>query len=145
MTKSSNSLFEKFIKFVFISGIGWLIDFTIFTILSIFFDKSVLISNIISSIPAITWVFFFSTKKIFDKGNSKYSLKSKYVFYIVYQIILVIAVSYFGDILYSLLSPTYLFSLSMLTKYGKLAVKVLITPITMTLNFFVMRFLSEKM
>ena len=74
-------ILKQFINFLFLSGIGWLIDFTLYLLFSNVFNLKIIHSNILSSIPAVTFVFFVSTRKIFAKNNSRISLKEKYLIY----------------------------------------------------------------
>ena len=133
-------LIIKFFKFLLISGTGWLIDTTLYTILTVILKYNVIFSNILSSIPAITFVFFVSTRKIFLTHIGKFSLKQKYLIYILYQIILIVTVSIIGQMLYNISEP-------LLNNKGllKIIIKLTITPITMITNFFVMKFLAEKL
>jgi hypothetical protein len=133
-------LIIQFFKFLLISGTGWLIDTTIYTILTVILKYNVIFSNILSSIPAITFVFFVSTRKIFLTHIGKFSLKQKYLIYILYQIILITTVSIIGQILYNI-SENLLSNKELL----KIIIKLTITPITMITNFFVMKFLAEKL
>lgn len=133
-------LIIQFFKFLLISGTGWLIDTTIYTILTVIFKYNVIFSNILSSIPAITFVFFVSTRKIFLTHTGRFSLKQKYLIYILYQIILIITVSVIGQLLYNI-TESLLSNKDLL----KIIIKVAITPITMITNFFVMKFLAEKL
>ena len=133
-------LIIQFFKFLLISGTGWLIDTTIYTILTIILKYNVIFSNILSSIPAITFVFFVSTRKIFLTHIGKFSLKQKYLIYILYQIILITTVSIIGQILYNI-SENLLSN----KELSKVIIKLTITPITMIINFFVMKFLEEKL
>lgn len=133
-------LIIQFFKFLLISGTGWLIDTTIYTILTVILKYNVIFSNILSSIPAITFVFFVSTRKIFLTHIGKFSLKQKYLIYILYQIILIVTVSIIGQMLYNISEP-------LLNNKGllKIIIKLTITPITMITNFFVIKFLAEKL
>ena len=133
-------LIIQFFKFLLISGTGWLIDTTIYTILTVILKYNVIFSNILSSIPAITFVFFVSTRKIFLTHIGKFSLKQKYLIYILYQIILIVTVSIIGQMLYNISEP-------LLNNKGllKIIIKLTITPITMITNFFVMKILAEKL
>ena len=133
-------LIIQFFKFLLISGTGWLIDTTIYTILTVILKYNVIFSNILSSIPAITFVFFVSTRKIFLTHIGKFSLKQKYLIYILYQIILIVTVSIIGQMLYNI-SENLLSNKELL----KIIIKLTITPITMITNFFVMKFLAEKL
>lgn len=133
-------LIIQFLKFLLISGTGWLIDTAIYTILTVILKNNVIFSNIISSIPAITFVFFVSTRKIFLTHTGRFSLKQKYLIYILYQIILILTISIIGQMLYNV-SEHFLSNKNLL----KILVKLTITPITMITNFFVMKFLAEKL
>ena len=69
-------LIKQAFKFFGISGIGWIIDFTIYTILTSIFKLNVDISNIISSLSGCSFVFMISTRKLFE-NNSKINIKIK--------------------------------------------------------------------
>ena len=124
----------QFVKFLFVSGTGWMIDFSLYFIFTSILKYEVFYSNILSSIPAITFVFIVSIKKIFRENRNGISTGKKYLIYFLYQMFLVILVSLLGQFL-------YLFALN----HMKIVIKLIITPITMTINFFVMKFLSEKL
>ena len=138
--KELKLLLTQFVKFLFVSGTGWVIDFGLYSILTGIFELQILYSNILSSIPAITFVFIISTKRIFKENKDGFSIKQKYLIYFVYQMVLILLVSLLGQFL-------YLFALNHNFKYKamKIIIKLIITPITMTINFFVMKFLSEKL
>lgn len=134
------NLIKQAIKFIGISGIGWLFDFTIYTVLGLFED-ALFINNVISSWVGVTFVFIFSTRTVF-KNNSKISLKAKYFIYIVYQCILIFLIS-------KLLNQIDLFIVSNISyvivlKFSYLISKIIVTPITMILNFIVMKNIIEK-
>ena len=133
-------LFIQFFKFLIISGTGWLIDTSCYLILTLVFKQNVILSNILSSIPALTFVFFVSTRKIFSTNTGKLSIKKKYLIYFLYQIILIFSVSLLGQVLYDFLMNYFIIEKGLL----KILVKIIITPITMIINFFVMKFLAEK-
>ena len=84
-------LLKQIVKFVGISGIGWLLDFFTYTSLS-FCSHNIVINNIISSWIGVTFVFIFATRKVF-KNNSRISLKKKYAIYLAYQLILIYLIS----------------------------------------------------
>ena len=96
-------ILKQFIKFLFLSGIGWLIDFTLYLIFSNIFDFKIIYSNILSSIPAVTFVFFVSTRRVFIKNKRGLTLKEKYLIYFLYQVILIITISLLGQYLYLLI------------------------------------------
>ena len=141
--KNLKKIFIQFIKFLFLSGIGWLIDFTLYLIFSNIFDFKIIYSNILSSIPAVTFVFFVSTRRVFVKNKKGFTLKEKYFIYFLYQVILIITISLLGQYLYLLILKNIAVKIEL--KILKLIIKILITPITMLINFIVMKFLIEKL
>ena len=136
-------ILRQFIKFLFLSGIGWLIDFILYLFFSNIFDFRIIYSNILSSIPAVTFVFFVSTRKVFIKNKRGLTLKEKYLIYFLYQVILIITISLLGQYLYLLILKNIAIKIKL--KILKLIIKILITPITMLINFIVMKFLIEKL
>lgn len=140
----SYKLLNQFKRFLLTSGIGWLIDFGIYSIITSFLGINILYANIISSIPAVTFVFIISTRKTFTNGDSNLSLRMKYIIYIIYQLILLLFISNLGQYLFYILNRNLLITM-IVGEYMKIFVKIIITPITMTINFLVMKFLIEKL
>lgn len=140
---NAKRIFHQFILFVLVSGVGWLMDFSIYTLLSYLTDLKVIVINIISSIPAITYVFLLSNKKIFKNEHSRLSLKTKYLLYFAYQLVLLLCISAFGELLYGIFIDVI--TVPFLLEHLKIVIKILITPITMTVNFIVMKNLIEKL
>lgn len=129
------------ISFVGFSGIGWLLDFTTYTILG-FFSEHLALNNMISSCVGVTFVFIFATRKIFQ-NNSRISLKWKYLIYIVYQFLLISLISKLITVVNLWIVSHITFAL--ILKFSALLSKMLVTPISMVLNFFVMKGLIEKL
>ena len=139
--KQFEKLFSQFIKFLFISGIGWLIDFCLYTVLTIKFNLKIFYTNIFSSIPAISYVFLVSTRKIFTKSHrNNLTIIQKYIIYFIYQLLLIFLISIVAQNLYTLVGK---YNLNF--KMMKIIIKILITPVTMTINFFVIKYLTEKL
>ena len=153
---------NKFLRFLVISGGGWLLDFGIYSLLTMAAGLPVWLSNVISSFCAITFVFFTATRHAFVLHEGGLSLRKKYMAYLLYQLALVSAVSFlaqwlawelFPDLALWLsgnpvltdsgasMPPLYRFALD----YGKLLAKIVITPITMICNFFVLGWITEKL
>lgn len=134
-------LIKQAIAFVGLSGLGWLLDFGVYTLLGMFSNK-VEINNMISSWVGVTFVFIFSTRSVF-KSNSRIPLKVKYLIYIIYQIVLIFFMSkllgYFNALILNYVRVWIVKNLSSIIS------KILITPFTMVLNFFVMKGLIEKL
>lgn len=139
----AKKIIKQFLSFLLVSGVGWLIDFTIYFILTKFIGLKVIYANILSSIPAITYVFLMSNKNIFKNTESKLSIKIKYLIYFGYQLILLFCISALGEFLYSKLLN--IIAIPIILNNLKIVIKILITPITMTLNFIVLKNIIEKL
>lgn len=133
------------LRFFAVSGTGWILDFSLYIILTNFLNFNVAYANMVSCIPAVTFVFIVSTHKIFDYNKSQVPLIGKYLIYFLYQLVLVFCVSWLGQAIFLWLSSTYLMRIAIIASHLKLICKIIITPVTMTVNFFVMKYLSEKL
>lgn len=138
--KKLKLLLTQFIKFLFVSGTGWIIDFGLYLLLTGIFGFQILYSNMLSSIPAITFVFIISTKKIFKKNKGGFSIKQKYIVYFIYQMVLILSISLLGEFFYIIAIRNGINFSSL-----KITIKVMITPVTMILNFFVIKYLAENL
>ncbi len=135
------SIWQKAFRFIGFSGLGWILDFAVYSILGIWFSNLV-VNNFISSWVGVTFVFAFATRKVFE-NTSKVPLWAKYLIYIVYQFVLILLVSKILGVI-DVFITTH-FTWEVLLKTSQYIAKILITPITMTLNFFVMRGVIEKL
>ena len=134
-------LFFQAVKFIGLSGIGWILDFATYAGLG-FISENVSLNNMISSWVGVTFVFIFATRKVFE-NNSRISLKWKYLIYLCYQIILIFLIS-------KLLAQVNDFivesiSIGGVAQFSAIISKILVTPITMILNFVVMKNVIEKL
>lgn len=129
------------IKFIGLSGIGWILDFITYTVLGLCF-ANLFINNMISSWVGVTFVFIFATRKVFQ-NNSKISLKWKYVIYLLYQFVLIFLISRLLAYVDSLILE-YI-QIAIIQTFSYIISKIVVTPITMILNFFVMKYLIEKL
>lgn len=129
-------------RFLGISGIGWILDFSIFTILGIFQDNLFEIS-MISALAGASFVFAMSPKFIF-KNNNGISLKIKYVFYISYQICLIVLISYMIVKVDFILTEYVADIFSFINDICYILAKILVTPFAMLSNFIVLKVLIEK-
>ena len=134
------SLIFQVAKFIGISGIGWLLDFSAYTILG-FVSKNLFLNNTISSWIGVTFAFVFSTRAVFI-NEGKIPLKIKYLIYVLYQIVLIFAVSRLVNVIDTQILNH--FDSDLIRKMSFIIAKIFVTPITMILNFFVMKFLVEK-
>lgn len=127
-------------SFFGLSGIGWLIDMSIYSILT-YFNVYTILANIISSFVAVTFVYLTSTKKIFVNINDSFNVKKKYIVYILYQVIIVLISS---TIINLIAENLVNIDIKLITDYAKISAKIIVTPFTMITNFIFMKFLIEK-
>lgn len=129
------------VKFFGLSGIGWLLDFVVYAIIGVY-SANLLVNNIISSWAGVTIVFIFATRQVF-KNNSKIPLYWKYLIYILYQCILIFAISKLLNIINSLIVENI--DWVIVGSFAPIIAKILVTPITMILNFFMMKGIIERL
>ena len=135
------SLIKQAFMFFGISGIGWLMDMTIFTIITHLTPIEATYANIFSSIVAVTFVYITSTKKMFINKENSINLKAKYLIYVIYQILMIVLSSYIiGALAVILANLEY----SFVIKFAEIIAKIIVTPFTMVINFLFMKFLIEK-
>ncbi|HBI63462.1 MAG TPA: hypothetical protein DDY31_20000, partial [Lachnospiraceae bacterium] len=79
------------VKFIGLSGIGWILDFCIYTALG-YASENLVWNNIISSWCGVTFVFISASGRVF-KDNGRIPLKWKYLIYLLYQVILIFFIS----------------------------------------------------
>lgn len=139
--ENMRKLWRQGLRFIGISGIGWIIDFAIFNLLNVLSDY-VTINNVISSLVAVCFVFGVSTRKTFKQKDGGISIKEKFAVYILYQIVLILVISQvLGGINRALVE---VLDESVLSSISAMISKIIITPITMITNFFVMKLLIER-
>lgn len=132
---------NQVLRFIGLSGIGWTLDF--FTYIGLGnISENLIINNMISSWVGVTFVFVFATRKVFTNKGSV-PLGWKYVVYLLYQCVLIYFISRLLDILNSTI--TYYLQTGILLMLSPIIAKILVTPVTMILNFFVMKGIIEKL
>lgn len=135
------SLLIKAVKFIGVSGIGWILDMATYTCLG-FISDNLVINNVISSWVGVTFVFAVATRKVFDNAGA-IPLWIKYAIYIAYQCVLIFLISKLIDwITNDFLRES---SVRLISDFAAIIAKIMVTPITMVCNFFVMRWLTEKL
>lgn len=134
-------LIKQVVSFIGLSGIGWILDFCTYTALG-FFSKNLVLNNMISSGVGVTFVFIFATWKVFQ-NNSRISLKWKYLIYVLYQALLIYLVSRILSGIHMLI-VSYV-TLKLILEFSPVIAKIVVTPFTMVLNFFVMKGVIEKL
>ena len=137
----ARALLRQAVRFLGLSGIVWLLDFTVYTLLSLRYENLVL-NNVLSSLLGASFVFLFSTRVVF-RNSHRIPLWIKYAIYIVYQLVLIFLISRLLGAVNSFLLRH--FTWPVVTRFSALLSKILVTPITMTVNFFVMKGVIEKL
>ncbi len=135
-------LLKQAARFVGLSGIGWLLDFAVFTVLGTFSGNATL-NNFISSWVGVTFVFVFATRKVFRAGKSRIPLKVKYLIYLGYQLVLISLVSGLLGAVNGLIRDHA--QAELILRYSALLSKIAVTPVTVALNFVVMKNVIEKL
>lgn len=131
----------QILKFIGVSGIGWLLDFLTYTGLGLV-SENLILNNIISSCVGVTFVFAFATRKVFQ-NNSKISLKWKYLIYLAYQMALIVFISKLLDGINAMIVNN--FDIEIILRFSSVIAKIVVTPVTMVLNFIVMKRIIEKL
>ena len=134
-------LLTQALRFFGLSGIGWLLDFGTYTLLG-FASPNLVLNNIISSWIGVTFVFLTATKKVFQ-NDSRIPLKAKYVIYLVYQCVLIYLISKLLGWVNAVLLANI--SWKFVQHFSTVIAKIVVTPITMILNFLVMKEIIEKL
>lgn len=134
-------LIGQAIAFIGLSGIGWLLDFGVYSILG-FFSENLVVNNTVSSWAGVTFVFFFATGKVF-KSNGRIPLKWKYLIYLFYQCVLIFRISKLLNVI-NVVIINYI-TFDVILRFSSIIAKILVTPITMILNFFVMKGIIERL
>lgn len=134
-------LLKQGIAFIGISGVGWIIDFLIFNLLTLKFEY-VAVNNMISSLVAVCFVFCVSTRKTFIQKDGGINIKIKFAVYIAYQIILVLLISQLLALINTYLAVAL--GETIIGDFSAMISKIIVTPVTMILNFCVMKFLIER-
>ena len=135
------SILIQAVKFIGFSGIGWLLDFSTYIVLGLV-SSNLLFNNVISSWVGVTFVFIFATRKVFQ-SNSIIPLKTKYFIYVLYQIILIFLISKLLNVVNDAIISNI--QINLIIKYSSVLSKIIVTPVTMILNFFVMKGVIEKL
>ena len=129
------------VKFVGLSGMGWILDFCIYTALG-HISGNLVWNNIISSWCGITFVFISASGRVF-KDDGKIPLKWKYLIYLLYQVILIFFISNMLNGINTVIVNHV--NIGLVLKFSNVISKIAVTPITMILNFFVMKGVIEKL
>lgn len=134
-------LFVQAMRFFGISGIGWVVDFSIFNLLNLR-SGDVAVNNMVSSLVAVCFVFAASTRKTFVQKDGGIRLGVKFAVYILYQVMLILMASKLLTALHVWLAG--ILAGGSLAGFSAMAAKIMVTPVTMLMNFCVMKLLIER-
>jgi len=129
---------KQFLKFAFLSGLGWLCDFTTFTLLVKIAGLSPFMANLVSSYAGVTFVWFTSLKTVFQRrtnGSGTFLMT-----YWCYQFVSIMAYSQILNITVDGLAAAHL-----MTANSGVAAKLLITPFNLITNYLFMKRLTRFM
>lgn len=115
------------LSFGVISGLGWLIDFSIFSALT-WSGVPVWAANMAGAATAVLFVFFASVRRVFRYQGGY--LLGKLAAYAIYQVVAIILASLLID------------ALAWGLKINPVLSKILVTPLTFYTNFQFMSFIT---
>lgn len=123
----SGGLLYKVGGFALVSGTGLALDVGLFLLL-VRFGQRAGYANFISASVAVTFVYFVSTKRVFQYAGQ--FLLPLFLLYVAYQLLAVMAASWAVDAIVG---------------FGALPLmaKALILPVTFTANYFCLEFLTK--
>lgn len=129
--------------FVAASGTGWLIDTSVFLLLSGPGNWGVVPANIVSGSCGALFVFALSARGIFQRNQG--SLGQKIGALLVFNAVVIIASSLALGVIASMLAlGAAQLGWDVTPGALRLVAKVLVTPVTLALNFVVIRYLLER-
>lgn len=108
------------VRFGVISGVGWLIDFSLFAFLC-WLGAPIWVANMLGASVAVVFVFFTSVHRVFEYEGGY--LVRKLIAYAIYQAIAILAASF----LINALSQSF--------GLAPLLSKIFVTPLTFYANF----------
>lgn len=116
------------VRFGLISGVGWLIDFCLFSFIC-WLGTPVWLANVAGATVAVLFVFFISVRHVFEY-EGRYLL-GKLLAYVSYQSIAILAASFLID--------------ELVRRFGfmPIAAKIIVTPLTFFANFQFMSFITK--
>lgn len=127
-------LVKQFSAFFVVSGLGWLLDFSLFLLLIKFAFFQAFYANFISSLAAVTFVYFVSTTTIFNK-----TADGKLFFLVLFWLYQIFSIYLFSLLLKGAIA--FLHSDMKMSLDVNAAAKILVTPLNLITNFIFMKVL----
>lgn len=130
--------YMEFLKFSLVSGIGWIIDFGVYFLAILLVRVEPFYANLVSAGLAVSFVFFISIYKIFLKEHR--FLIGGFLLYLVYQACAIYLASFLISYSTEIWTEYSHFETRLIPYFSK----IIITPITLLINYLFMRFLTRK-
>jgi putative flippase GtrA len=126
-------------RFVGVSGLGWLLDLALFTVLNFGTNLSHFVANLFSAGVAVTFVFLVSARYIFFYEGR--FLLLKLLAYIGFNLVAITAASAAIEIIANIMSGLIAPYVQASYAVSGLLAKIAVTPLTLAANFLFSRFL----
>ncbi len=131
------------IRFVALSGVGWLIDTSVFLLLVSFTPITVLLANIVGGACGASFAFLTSSRWVFAGVGTK--VPARLVIYLIYTVLLILTASVLVDLVHSGLTTLSAGAgFAAPRSFIAFVAKCLVTPLLLVSNFFVARYLSQR-
>ncbi len=141
--RTNQRLVRQGLLFVAISGLGWLIDVTVFMTLSGPADWTPVAANFASGSCGSLFVFIVSATGIFQRNEG--GMAQKTLVLLTFNLVVIYASSFLlGLIVTGLQAAAQDHGWVVQPAAIRLLAKVIVTPATLLLNFLVVRFLVER-
>lgn len=129
--------------FVGVSGLGWLLDTAVFLALSAFAGWGAMEANLLSATCAVLFVFFSSSRSIFRRNDGP--VAQKVLVLVAFNAMVIVAASFVLAALVGVIDRgAAALGITLPLLAVRFAAKVIVTPVTLALNFVVVRFLVER-
>ncbi len=131
------------LRFVALSGVGWVIDTTVFLLLVSFTPLSVLFANIVGGACGASFAFLTSSRWVFAGVGSR--VPTRLAIYLVYTVLLILSASVLVDLVHAGLTALAVTAgVSVPRSFVAFIAKCLVTPLLLLSNFFVARHLARR-
>ena len=139
----TSSTLRQALLFVALSGTGWLLDTTVLLLLAGPGGWPVIAANMVSGSCGSLFVFMASSRGVFRRNDG--SMPQKVGALLLFNAAVILASSVvLGLIADGLADGVTRLGWSVAPGMVRLAGKVLVTPVTLALNFIIVRFLLER-
>lgn len=123
------------VLFVAISGCGWLLDFALFSLAVGLAHWPPGVANLVSATVAALSVFLVSRRLVFRRNDRDWRAVGLYLAYTEANIV-------FWSLAIQLVSGTFV-TWALAPSMAAMLAKIVVTPLSLTANFFVTRLLSH--